>query len=237
MLILSPRLTAPRCVLRQGGGLSGPSLPSSLTRFSAPSDMTFSGSNIVSINDRIIGSPAANTFTGVPTGDNVNGLYFDTTTDSRWNKWNVDNVIGITAGKHYAYLIKRKLGSTFTTIAPLTSLTTTGNRILAQNGSTTAGAHVQNVNLAAVRGGGVEYVPANRDELYDNSFTLQDTWMVVMWKDLYQTGGGPDPRWSIMSYSTTTTSYQWEGWIAGFAEFTDWSQADAVETALLSEVP
>lgn len=217
---------------RGGASGGGSSLPASVTRYWAPADMTFNGSNeLTAITDRVAGSSAYIGITGAPTGSTTTGLAY-TEASGASNYVTMDNdVWQLNPGRNMSFLVRRN-ATPDDFVAILNNVASDSIFIVAQNGAATS--NRQNFTFSGVRHLGTSSTPTTRDQLWDVCFN-KTGWVVITLFDVVHVGAGVSTVVSPFRYSAGTL-VTWEGDFAGFCEFTDDADADAVETALLAEV-
>lgn len=225
-MLLNPYISFPAA----GGG----GLPASVTRFWAPSDMTFNGSNeLTAITDRVHpGSPAYINVVGAPTGDTTDGINYTKATALANHISFGSDVWWANPGRKMSFLF-RPSGSGFAASTLLIDNASSSVVILARDAQATAAA--QNIAVGDFRvNGSLVSGLSTQDELWDNAFALSG-WVVLTILGVTRTAANSGTVLRLFSYSAGS-NFQFDGDVAGFSEFTDDADAGAVEAALLAEV-
>lgn len=213
------------------GDGGGGGLPSSVTHFWAPSDMTFDGSNVLTgVTDRVAESSAYIDISGTPSGNTLTGIAMSEAASNSYiflTGADYFNVFG-GVGNHMAFLFRRNATADDHTALLGRPGSTTAIRAISGDPSNAAFTWTM---TDAYSDGVTEAATVTRGELWSLAFEKgTNVWSVVAIKDM--TGNGFNA--GIMFYNLS--SGMLEGDFAGFARFTDWSQRSDVETALLAEV-
>lgn len=212
------------------GGGGGGGIPSSVTHFVLPADMSFNGSNqLTGIVDRVAASSAYIAAQGTMTGDSTDGLiYTEATGLSQWMR--LDGLFPEADPAPHLMLAIQRNGTADD--ASMVLFGGTSDFYTGQNGSaSSAGGGSQFsytdqwLNGLLIDGRGVPAV-ATRDQVWDNVFADTEI-STVGFEGLTSSNSNV----GLLTYNSGA-NFIFEGRLRGWAVFTDWSQHEAVSTAL-----